>query len=407
MNLGFANNGWSCRAAASALLAAALALSACQSASNMGVRQGLPQTQTPQTRTLTPNPNGEVFGQGNVRVSLLLPKTAPGNAAKVATELRNGALMAMQDFGRNSLQLVVKDTTGQAAGAQAAAREAVAEGSSLVVGPLFAANVTAAAGMTVAANVPVIAFSTDSSVARRGIYLLSYTPEDDTRRMITYAGSIGRRSILAFLPNNAEGAIRENVLRQVAGSTGIQLQIAKYARTPEDISRAVGEAAASVATVDSIYIPEGGPVPKVIWSGLQRNGVSLQGKQLLGSGTWESVNAAEAIVAGALYPGLDLSNFSAFASRYQQTYGTQPGVQAALGYDAVTLAAELLRLNGPQRAYAVDVLESNRGFQGTNGIFRFRRSGTTERGLAIYQISNGQARVVSPAPTSFSFRGGS
>jgi len=278
-------------------------LAACQSSGNLGVPSGLPLASQNASSALSSDPNGQVIGQGKVRIALLVPSTAPGNAAVVAAELKNGALMAMQDFGNASLQLVVKDTQGQAANAQNAAREAIAEGTSLIIGPLFAANVSAASGMAIPSRTTVIAFSTDSSVARRGVYLLSFTPEDDSRRILTYAISLGKRSITAFLPDNAEGAIRENVLRQVAGAKGVATQIIKYARTPEGIEQSVTESATLVDASDTIYIPEGGPVPKIILTGLQRNGVNLEGKQILGSGAWESVDTSASILNGALYPG--------------------------------------------------------------------------------------------------------
>ncbi|MEM9843639.1 MAG: penicillin-binding protein activator, partial [Pseudomonadota bacterium] len=45
------------------------------------------------------------------------------------------------------------------------------------------------------------------------------------------------------------------------------------------------------------------------------------------------------------------------------------------------------------------------GFQGVNGIFRFRSDGTTDRGLAVVTARNNRLFVLSPAPTSFSGSG--
>ena len=119
-------------------IAIALLLAACTTQGG-GLNSGLnnSQTQSQVAKVLTPNPSGEVIGSGNVRISLLVPSTIPGGAAAVAQEIRNGAELAIRDFGRNQVQLVVKDTKGQAAEAQARASEAIKEGSSLVLGPLF------------------------------------------------------------------------------------------------------------------------------------------------------------------------------------------------------------------------------------------------------------------------------
>lgn len=384
-----------------AILAAGLLLSSCQTGS-LGVDSGPSTSQL--TPTLTANPSGEVFGQGKIRVALLLPKTAPGNGAKVAQEIRNGALLALQDFGENSIQLVIKDTIGQAATAQTKASEAVGEGASLILGPVFSANVSAASAMTQPAGRPIMAFSTDASVARRGVYLMSFTPQDDVRRIISFAASQGRRSVVAFLPNNAYGSVVEGTLRQVAGRSGMAIvHIARYERSGPGIEQAVRDAATMLEGADSIYIPEGGGVPGAIMGSIKRLRLSMDGKQILGSGRWESVKLSDRLLAGAMYPGRDITKFGSFSSRYESTYSVKPGVSAALGYDAVTLSVDLIRKHR-ENAFKPNVLENSNGFAGISGIFRFRKQGTAERGLAIYQVTNGLGQLLVPAPGSFGFR---
>jgi ABC-type branched-subunit amino acid transport system substrate-binding protein len=376
-------------------------LASCQSANLNSATDGLATT-TPQNIPLTPNPVGEVFGQGQVRVSLLIPSTGAGNAATVAAEIRNGALLAMQDFGQNTIQLVIKDTKGQAADAQAAASEAISEGSSAILGPLFASSVSAASAVTLPSGRTMIAFSNDPSVARRGVYLLSYTQSADTRRMIGYALSVGKRNIQAFLPNTTVGALQEAALRETMGQFGANLQVTRYERSGPGIEAAVAEAAVNASAADTIYIPEGGQIPEVLLAGLQRSGVNLAGKQILGSGQWESVKFGNPALEGALYTGRDITSFAAFSNRYQAAYNAQPGVFAALGYDAVTLVTSLITNRGQDTAFTAPVIEDRRGFSGINGVFRFKPDGTSERGLAIYKVTGGTGKIESPAPTSFS-----
>lgn len=309
--------------------------------------------------------------------------------------------MALRDFGDGALELVIKDTAGQAASAQAAASEAVREGAIAVLGPVFAANVSAASAITQPTGRTMIAFSTDSSVARRGVYLLSYTPQDDTKRAIRYTLSLGKRSFLAFLPANAEGSIREAILRQEIGAAGATLQVLKYERTTESITQAVTSSQPLVEAADTIYIPEGGEIPNVILQTMRRSAINTVGKLIVGSGTWESVKLSEPQLDGAIYPGRDTTNFESFSSRYESTNGAKPSVWASLGYDSVTLAVDLVKRLGPQQAFTPQSLENPRGFAGINGVFRLRQDGTTERGLAIYQVREGAAVMAVPAPTSF------
>ncbi len=381
-------------------MATSLLLAGCQS-SDLGVRPQSQLSASTSQITKTPNPNGEVFGRGSVRISLLIPKSAPGNGAIVANEIRNGALMAIKDFGEADLELVIKDDAGQPASAQAAASEAIREGSSAILGPVFAANVSAASGITLPAGRTMIAFSTDTSNAKRGVYLLSYTPQADTSRMVRYALSRGARSFLAFLPTNSEGSVREATLRQEAGAAGANVQIVRYERSVTSIEQAITSAAPLVASSDAIYIPEGGEIPNAMMLSMRKSSIDIVGKLILGSGQWESVVFKEPQLEGALYPGRDLSRFGDFAKRYEAAYGAKPNVWAALGYDSITLSTNLIRSGGAGNPFQPEALETANGYVGINGIFRLTPAGTAERGLAIYQVEKNVGKVVAPAPTSF------
>ena len=41
------------------------------------------------------------------------------------------------------------------------------------------------------------------------------------------------------------------------------------------------------------------------------------------------------------------------------------------------------------------------GFSGVDGIFRFTPNGLVERGLAVYELEKGGAKVIDPAPKDF------
>jgi branched-chain amino acid transport system substrate-binding protein len=100
---------------------------------------------------------------------------------------------------------------------------------------------------------------------------------------------------------------------------------------------------------------------------------------------------------GGWFAAPDAAGFSGFAQRYQARYGASPPRAASLGYDAVSLTAALIRQYGTQR-FADATLTSPAGFSGLEGTFRFRPDGLSERTLAVYEIRNNAAAVVSPAP---------
>src|SRR5205823_5656090 len=106
---------------------------------------------------------------GQVKVALVLPLSASGNAGLAAQSMKNAAEMALAEFQNPNIQLLIKDDSGSAQGAQQGAQQALDEGAEIVLGPLFALSVPATAQLTRARGISVIAFSTDSSIAGRGV----------------------------------------------------------------------------------------------------------------------------------------------------------------------------------------------------------------------------------------------
>jgi hypothetical protein len=118
---------------------------------------------------------------------------------------------------------LIKDDGGNAQGAQQGAQQAVDEGAEIILGPLFAQSVPGAAQVARNRGIPVIAFSTDSSVAGRGVYLLSFLPESDVTRIVDYAAGTGKRSFAAYLPENAYGNVVEVAFKQAVARKGGRL----------------------------------------------------------------------------------------------------------------------------------------------------------------------------------------
>ena len=209
-----------------ALAGLALALSGCIASSLPGFGTSSPAT-PPAATQADAQSNGPTIGTGSVKIGLILPLSAGGQGAIVANSLRNAAEMALVEFQGADLTLLVKDDRGTAEGAQAAAQAALSEGAELIIGPLFAPTVQAVGQVARAANRPVIAFSTDTSVAARGVYLLSFLAENDVDRIIAHAVSQGRRSFTALVPDTAYGKVVEAAFQQSAGSRGARVVAAR------------------------------------------------------------------------------------------------------------------------------------------------------------------------------------
>ena len=350
---------------------------------------------------IAPPPGGEI-GTGAVRVGLILPLSGQGNAGVAALSMKNAAEMALAEFKNPNIQLLVKDDGGTSQGAQAGAQAAINEGAEIILGPLFAQSVRSAAQVARQRGIPVIAFSTDASVASRGVYLLSFLPETDVRRIVEYAASRGKRSFAALMPDNAYGAVVQAAFQQeVPRRHGRVVVLEKYPLDPSKIAEPVHAVAQSAAQVDSIFIPDGADaVPQVVQA-LAADRVNLKRLQLLGTGLWDDPRIfSDRLLQGALFAAPESSGFRNFSARYRARYGQDPVRTATLAYDAVALVAALVKTQGAQR-FSEQVLTNSSGFAGIDGIFRFRSDGTNDRGLAVLRVGPTGGQVVSPAPHSF------
>jgi ABC-type branched-subunit amino acid transport system substrate-binding protein len=376
-------------------IAATAALSACAGNNS----QFFSSTPPPQMAEQTPAAN---IGQGQVRVGLILPLSAQGNAGIAAQSMKNATEMAIAEFKNPNIQLLVKDDGGTPQGAQAAAQQAISEGAEIIIGPLFAEAVRAVGGVARQRGIPVIAFSTDVSVATNGVYLLSFLPETDVKRIVDYAISRGKRSFAALMPDSAYGAVVEAAFQQEVSRRGGRIVVLeKYPLDPGKLAEPVRRVAQAAAHVDSIFIPDGGDAVPQVAAALGAGGVNLKRVQLLGTGLWDDQRVfSDKTLDGGWYAAPEQAGFRSFSERYRAQYHSEPVRTATLAYDAVALVAALVKTQGAQR-FSEQVLTNSSGFAGIDGVFRFRHDGTNERGLAVLRVTPGGGQPVSPAPKSF------
>lgn len=342
-------------------------------------------------------------GEGRVRIGVVLPLTAQGNAGLAAQSMKNAAEMALAEFKVTNVQLLVKDDGGSPQGAQNAAQQAISEGAEIIIGPLFAQSVSAVGQVARSRNIPVIAFSTDASVAAHGVYLLSFLPETDVRRIVDFAASRGKRSFAALLPDNAYGTVVEAAFQQEVSRHGGRIVVLeKYSHDANRTAEAVRRIAQAANQIDSIFIPDSPDAVPQVAQALAANGVNVKRVQLLGTGLWgdDTRISLEKLLDGGWYPSPEQTGFRNFAGRYRARYGQDPVRTATLAYDATALVAALVKTQGTQR-FSEQALTNPSGFAGIDGVFRFRPEGTNERGLAVLRVTPSGGQVISPAPKSF------
>ena len=364
-------------------------------------------------------------------VALLLPLSGP-NAA-LGRALLDAASLATFDIGSDSFVLLPRDTAGTPEGATAAAQSAVAAGARMIVGPLFATEVPAVAAVARPANINVVSFSNDRSVAGQNVFVIGLSPQGQIGRIMGFAASRGLHTYAALMPNNNFGTAVEDAFRRSIQATGGNIamiehydpgadatpavrRVAAYAaaqgsggavsppaQPPADATQGQdqGQGATASTALDAVLLPDFGDRLLSIAPLLPYYDVDPAQVRFLGTALWEDPRVPrEPALNGGWFAAPPPDARADFVKRYQQVYGQTPPRLATLAYDATALAAVLARgQNGPD--FSAAAITNPNGFAGTDGIFRFRSDGTAERGLAVLQVQHDGFKVISPAPEDF------
>src|SRR5690348_12852497 len=153
---------------------------------------------------------GMAAGQVPVRVGVILPfSSSVAGTRALAQSMLKAAELALFDSGNPTILLMTADEGNGGASAAQAAQQLLSQGAEIIVGPLFGPSVQVVAPIARDRGVPVLAFSTEKSVAGNGAYLLSFMPQNEVRRVISYAAANGHRSFAALVPQTAYGDVAE------------------------------------------------------------------------------------------------------------------------------------------------------------------------------------------------------
>ena len=341
------------------------------------------------------------IGSGPVKVALILPLTSSnGQPSVVGQSLRNAADLAYADSAANDVTLLVRDDRSSPDSARDAATQALSDGAEIVIGPLFAPDVREVSKVVHNAGKPMIAFSTDTSAASHGSYLLSFLIESYVDRVVDFAAARGKKSVAALIPDNDYGRVAEAEFQAEAAKRDIRVLGIEHFK-PDTREAAVQKIAALGEGIDTLFIPEQADAMPAMSSALNAAGINPKRVQILGTGLWNDPRVlALPALQGAWFAAPENGGFNAFAARYRAKYNVDPTRIATLSYDAVSLVAALARSQGAQR-FSDTVLLNRSGFSGADGVFRFRGDGLNDRGLAVLQINSGKAVPISPAPKTF------
>ena len=260
----------------------------------------------------------------------------------------------------------------------------------------------------------MIGFSTDTSVAGNGVYLLSFPPEAEVKRVTQYAAQNGATKFAFLGPDSVYGRRVLGAYRQQVGDLGslmngvevyagkditaMQEPAGKLAKLYTDLEakniedgNPNGEAA-----YHAVMLPEGGTALRSLAPLLPFYDVHWTDVQFMGTGLWNREEVVrEPSLNGGIFAGPDMEGKKAFNANFDAVYGEDPSRLASLAYDGLNIAAFV---TGGDKKGQRENLNDPAGFFGVDGLIRFSPSGAPERGLAVYQIKNGRFVIIDPAP---------
>ncbi len=344
---------------------------------------------------------------GPTRVGLLLPLSGP--EAALGRSLLNAAQMALFDVAGDGFTVLPHDTRGTPEGAGRAARAAVEDGASILLGPVFSTSVAVVAPIARQAGINVIAFSNNRRVADRGTFLMGLLPRQQIRRVVRYARSQGLRRFAALVPDTAFGLQVERYFEQSIRETGgVVVRIERVGDLSENAAAAVrrlakygGRRAATDLSFNALLVAVSVTRLKEVAALLPFYDIDTGRIKVLGLSSWQTDGLGrEPPLVGAWYAAPSVKALGDFDTRYRATFGSAPDPLATLAYDAAALVAVLAHPKaGPD--FTLAALTNASGFMGKTGIFRFRETGESERGLSVFEVGPDAAREISRAPETF------
>jgi branched-chain amino acid transport system substrate-binding protein len=361
-------------------------------------------------------------------VAILLPLTGP--RADVGQVLLQAAQLALQDHSGPALDVL--DTGGSSAGAATAARAAVSNGNSLILGPLTSAETVSVAPIARSAGIPVLAFTNDASQSQPGVWTLGISPDQQIRRLVAAAQAQGKTQFAGLLPDSDFGRAMGSALTKATESAGLQAPnirmhapgmgaITASARDLSDYANRRGPIDAKVKAARALGTPDGRreaqelvktPIPPPSFDVLllAETGDNLQEiaavlpyydvdrstVQIVGPALWADPASGSGAVRGAWYAAPDNATRSDLERDYAAKYGAPPPPLADLAFDAASVAKVIVGPAGSDLA----ILTQPGGFVGTDGWFTLLPDGQVHRGLAVFRVERGGPELIDPAPQS-------
>ncbi|OHV81961.1 ABC transporter substrate-binding protein [Ensifer sp. LCM 4579] len=369
-------------------------LTSCQGASQDAISVGPPQAaQASRSASIKPQPQ-ELFGSGPVRIGLITALLTSAGESQRERDIRDGAVLAVDELGGGQLSLQIENTDGSAEQVREAAKRLSDQGARLVAVSAEIRTSGLHEGMR-ARDVPILVLSDTPTGSGYGSFSFVSDHIDSAIEGASYAAAAGRKRFIVLLPADIAAAERQRLDRGLAGHGIKPVLTADAASVSGNAS-----ARAKLKDIDAVVIIGAGEAEVGSLSALRANGHLAADAMMVGSSQWTTASYGRPELARSHLCLFGPESGSRMTASFRQRYERAANLDAAYGFDIVALAAGLVRTQG-ESGINRQALMSPNGFLGAAAAFRFEKDGSVRRTCAIYQIVDGKLSLADPAPRSF------
>ena len=364
------------------------------------------------------------------RIAVLLPLT--GQNASVGKTIRTSVETAVLQNAPKNLTVTFHDTNRDFA---ETINTVLSENPSVIVGPVFADRVRTLRDAK-SPDLPVISFTSDATALGNGVLTMNLMPTNSVETIIQEMKSDGVQRFIIMAPDTTSGHLMAGTAKNASSIYEIPLIGIFYynEKDPESIKNISATASMNAARTsahtrarqvlsdilineritaleksslntqleklaktdtvgsvpyDAVLFLGNGDDTKSLASFLRYYNVGARDAKFYGTTMWDGSDiASDFTMAGAKFATLPPTS-PEFSELYTSVSGSAPSRLASIGYDATNIAIGTIYSGKSTASYLLDPS----GYNGTDGLFRMKPTGESERGLRIVQLNN------SPTPT--------
>lgn len=376
-------------------------------------------------------------------VGCILPLSGPYE--NFGQRALSGIELALSEFNAQDnvspIQLLVRDSQGDFSQSVSAIEKLALYDEVIgIIGPMISSESAAARAQTL--GVPVVTLTQKPEITQLGDYVFRnfLTPSLQVRALVNYTvEELGIRRFAILYPDERYGisfmnafwdevilhgaevtAIECYGLEQTDFADAIKKLVGLYYPRPENVPREeIGEEAdaleqvpdteddepAPIVDFDAVFIPD--THEKIALIAPQFPYYDVTGVLFLGTNLWHSnelIKSARNYVQGAIVPEGFFADSKTprvrdFVNRYQEVFGTPPGMLEAQAYDAARILFQVMNDHGVRSRQGLrTALLKVRDFPGVTGLTSFDETGDVDKQIYLLKIRGAHFVEIKPLP---------